>query len=72
MINVNEDPGFASWNTDDADLALCVSPDGWSLHAPGSTDEQIADGSAPYLASGEGEPSAADYEAARAELERRR
>lgn len=35
------------------DLVLCESADGWSLHAPGSTDEQIASGDAPPLASGE-------------------
>lgn len=37
------------------DLVLCRSDagdGGWSLHAPGSTDEQIASGDAPYLASG--------------------
>ncbi len=43
------------------DLVLCESADGWSLHAPGSTDEQIADGDAPYLVSGEGRPSELDY-----------
>jgi hypothetical protein len=35
------------------DLVLCRSADGWSLHAPGSTDEQIANGDAPYLVSGD-------------------
>lgn len=35
-----------------ADLVICKSADGWSLHAPGSTDEQIADGTAPPLADG--------------------
>lgn len=44
-----------------ADLVLCESADGWSLHAPGSTDEQIASGDAPYLLSGPGTPSDADY-----------
>lgn len=43
------------------DLVLCESPDGWSLHAPGSTDEDIASGAAPYLVSGTGEPTEADY-----------
>lgn len=46
---------------------------GWSLHAPGSTDEEIADGTASALASGPAEkidgewsrPNASDY--ARAE-----
>lgn len=28
---------------------------GWSLHPPGSTDEQIADGSAPALLTGKAE-----------------
>lgn len=50
-----------AWAADDADLVLCESPDGWSLHAPGSTDEQIASGDARYLVSGTGEPSEADY-----------
>lgn len=43
--------------TDLRSLVLCTSPDGWSLHAPGSTDEQIASGDAEYLASGYGEPT---------------
>jgi hypothetical protein len=55
-----------------ADLVLCKSDHGdggWSLHAPGSTDEDIACGDAPYLVSGEGyEPTAADYDAAMATL----
>jgi hypothetical protein len=46
------------------DLVLCQSADGWSLHAPGSTDEEIASGDAPYLLSGSGEPSEADFVAA--------
>src|SRR5262249_6222299 len=33
-------------------------------HAPGSTDEQIARGDAPYIADGSGEPSEQDYAAA--------
>lgn len=33
-------------------LVVCLSADGWSVHAEGSTDEEIASGSAPYLASG--------------------
>jgi hypothetical protein len=40
------------------DLVLCRSntgDGGWSLHAPGSTDEEIACGEAPYLACGPGE-----------------
>lgn len=55
-----------------ADLVLCESPDGWSLHAPGSTDDEIASGDAPYLMCGEGAPTAADYRAALLELARRR
>ena len=43
------------------DLVLCESPDGWSLHAPGSTDEAIAMGDAPYLVDGDGQPTPADY-----------
>lgn len=46
---------------------------GWSLHAPGSTDEEIAAGDAPVLASGTADktaagewnrPSGADYRVA--------
>src|SRR5690606_5410623 len=33
-------------------LVVCESPDGYSIHAPGSTDEQIASGDAPPLVSG--------------------
>lgn len=50
---------------------------GWSLHAPGATDEQIACGDAPYIICGPSEwdaqkgdwarPNAADYQAAAAE-----
>ena len=32
-------------------LIACESADGYSLHAPGSTDEDIADGTSPYLVS---------------------
>lgn len=46
------------------DLVLCESPDGWSLHAPNSAEEEIACGDAPYLACGEGSPTETDYEAA--------
>jgi hypothetical protein len=57
-------------------LVLCRSDmgdGGWSLHAPGSTDEQIASGDAPPLVSGDSEkdddgkwvrPNADDYLAA--------
>ena len=55
-----------------ANLVICISPDGWSLHAPGSTDEAIAHGDARALKSGPGRmPSASDYDAALAELARR-
>lgn len=59
------------------DLVLCRSDagdGGWSLHAPGSTDEEIAMGDAPALVSGTSEwdeargewarPNADDYAAA--------
>ena len=46
------------------DLVLCQSADGFSLHPPGSTDEEIANGDAPYLVSGPGEPTDADFERA--------
>lgn len=60
-------------------LVLCRSDrgdGGWSLHAPGSTDEAIRDGDAPVLLSGEADlyetgwdrPNAGDYRAARAKL----
>lgn len=63
-----------------ADLILARSDagdGGWSLHAPGSTDEQIAEGGAPALAEGEAEmgddgewsaPTPADFAAALARL----
>ena len=48
------------------DFVLCKSPDGWSLHEPGSSDEDIATGDSPYLVSGPGAvPADTDYEAAR-------
>lgn len=50
------------------DLVLCTSADGWSLHAPGSTDDAIASGDAPYLVSGSGRPADADFAAALAKL----
>jgi hypothetical protein len=61
------------------DLVLCRSDEGdggWSLHAPGSTNNIIATGNAPYLMSGPAtetkngwdRPNAADYRAALAEL----
>lgn len=53
------------------DLVLCESVAGWSLHAPGSTDDEIASGDAPYLISGEGEPTQTDYASALRELVRR-
>jgi hypothetical protein len=33
-------------------LVVCESPDGYSIHAPGSTDAEIASGDAPPLVSG--------------------
>lgn len=54
-----------------ADLVLCTSADGWSLHAPGATDEQIAEGEAPYLVCGDGQPTDADYTRALDILRRR-
>lgn len=50
-------------------LIVCQSADGWSLHAPGSTDEEIACGDAPYLLTGVGVPTAADFSAALAQCE---
>lgn len=58
------------------DLILCRSDEsdgGWSLHAPGTTDADIASGDAPCLLTGEAErteggwsrPDAADYRHAR-------
>lgn len=46
------------------DLILCQTADGWSLHAPHSTDDEIASGEAPYILCGEGRPTAQDYDAA--------
>jgi hypothetical protein len=56
-------------------FVLCRSDQGdggWSLHAPGSSDNDIATGDAPYITSGPAEwdeeqqdwdrPNAADYE----------
>ena len=48
------------------DLILCRSDmgdGGWILHAPGSTDEDIAEGNAPALVSGRSRrgPNEADY-----------
>ncbi|MGD9884596.1 MAG: hypothetical protein AB7E70_21685 [Hyphomicrobiaceae bacterium] len=56
-----------------ADLVLCESPAGWSLHPPGSTDEAIASGDedALYLVSGDHPVTPADYDAALRELIRR-
>lgn len=55
-----------------ADMVLCRSDagdGGWSLHAPGATDEEIAVGDAPIILDGEAEligdqwtaPTEADY-----------
>jgi hypothetical protein len=60
--------------TDDLVLVRSDAGDGgWSLHAPGSTEEAIASGDATYLESGEAEmqdgewsrPDARDYRQAR-------
>jgi hypothetical protein len=53
------------------DLVLCESPDGWSLHAPGSTGWEIAEGDAWYLANGDHPITDADYTRALRELVRR-
>src|SRR6516162_5028412 len=45
----------------ETELIECDSPDGFSLHAPGSSDEDIADGTAPPLVSGSGRPCESDY-----------
>ena len=45
-------------------LVLVQTYDGWSLHAPGSTDEQIAEGDALAILSDEGTPTQDDYDAA--------
>lgn len=68
------DHGCARWRCDDSHPALVLvrsdrGDGGWSLHAPGSTDEEIADGTASVLASGTAEmvdgewsrPDATDY-----------
>ena len=53
----------------DSEFVLCTSDDGWSLHAPGCHDEDIASGDAPTLVSGTGAaPTPGDYDAARAAL----
>jgi hypothetical protein len=57
--------------TETEDLVLCNSGDGWSLHAPDADDDLIASGDEPYLVSGTGEPTEADYAAALRELVRR-
>lgn len=59
-----------SLEVDRYDLVLVTSDagdGGWSLHAPGATDEQIAEGDAPALVSDDGgpeRPDASDYAAA--------
>ncbi len=54
---------------DDAALVVCESEDGWSLHAPDSTDDKISEGAALPLASGTGQPTREDYDLARAQLD---
>lgn len=34
------------------EIVECSSSDGWSLHEPGSTEEEIASGNAPFLLCG--------------------
>ena len=46
------------------DFVFCESADGWSLHAPGSLDEDIASGDASALVSGHTWPRDEDYFAA--------
>ncbi len=56
-------------DADTGDLVVCRSDTGdggWSLHAPGSSDEAIATGDAPALVSGVGPITAADVRAAHA------
>ena len=47
---------------------ICQTADGFSIHAPGSTNDQIACGDAAYLVAGEGEPTDEDFAAAEAKL----
>lgn len=57
----------------DADFVVCASDlgdGGWSLHAPGSTDDDIAEGIALPLVTGTGPITAADFDAARRALTR--
>ncbi len=59
--------GYAG-QRNDRDLVVCYSDagdGGWSLHAPGSTDDEIAEGTARVLVSGTGPITADDYAAAR-------
>lgn len=53
------DPRGGIWYPDEdaeaeiwGELVVCESPDGYSLHAPGSSDEEIASGDAPPLVTG--------------------
>lgn len=52
--------------TDTHNLVLCADDDGWSLHPPGSTDEDIAAGDAAFIVCGAGRPTQADYDEAAA------
>lgn len=60
-----------TWDKPESDLVLCLSSTGWSLHAPGASDEDIREGDAPPLASGDGRPTAGDYQAAAEKLAQR-
>lgn len=53
-------------------LVQCASEVGWSLHAPGASDEAIASGDEPYLWTGPGAPGCGDYCFALVALIRRR
>lgn len=53
---------------DKSKFVVCQSADGFSLHRPGATDEEIATGDEPPLVSGPGTPSHADYIEAQAAL----
>lgn len=58
--------------TEDAEFVPCYSDagdGGWSLHAPESTDDEIADGTAVALVSGTGPITRDDYDLARAQID---
>ena len=51
-------------------LVLCESVDGWSLHEPGSSDGAILIGAAPYILIGCHPITQADYDQAKAWMDR--